>query len=105
MRQIEQARAASVRIRAGDACADVAHDLGYFDQPHLARSLTRFVGHTATALRTGAAGQLSLLYKTGSPGAPRVLDDEPTITGGQVRKVVLAMMITLTDGWTIPTRG
>jgi methylphosphotriester-DNA--protein-cysteine methyltransferase len=64
VRQIERARAASVRIRAGEAGADVAHDLGYFDQPHLARSLTRFVGHTATALRTGAAGQLSLLYKT-----------------------------------------
>ena len=44
--------------------ADVAHDLGYYDQPHLARSLGRFIGHTATELRTGTTGQMSLLYKT-----------------------------------------
>jgi hypothetical protein len=29
---------------------DVVHRLGYFDQPHLARSLTRYVGRTATQL-------------------------------------------------------
>ncbi|HYH29612.1 MAG TPA: helix-turn-helix domain-containing protein [Pseudonocardia sp.] len=64
LRQIERAREAAVMIRTGAPIADVAHDLGYYDQPHLARSLGRFIGHTATELRTGAAGQLSLLYKT-----------------------------------------
>ncbi|WP_433158289.1 helix-turn-helix domain-containing protein [Kribbella sp. CA-247076] len=64
VRQIERARAAAALIRAGSPIADVGHDLGYYDQPHLARSLERFIGHTATALRTGTAGQLSLLYKT-----------------------------------------
>lgn len=64
VRQIERAREAGLRIRAGQAIADVAHELGYFDQPHLSRSLTRFLGHPAGALRDGTAGQLSLLYKT-----------------------------------------
>ncbi len=64
VRQIERARAAAALIHAGAPIADVAHDLGYYDQPHLARSLDRFVGHTATALRDGTAGQLSVLYKT-----------------------------------------
>jgi methylphosphotriester-DNA--protein-cysteine methyltransferase len=64
VRQIERARQAAMLIRTGALIADVAHDLGYYDQPHLARSLGRFIGHTATALRTGASGQLSLLYKT-----------------------------------------
>lgn len=63
-RQIERAREAATLIRSGAPIADVAHDLGYYDQPHLARALNRFIGHTATELRTGAAGQLSLLYKT-----------------------------------------
>lgn len=64
VRQIERARAAAALIQTGAPIADVAHDLGYFDQPHLARSLDRFIGHTATALRDGTSGQLSLLYKT-----------------------------------------
>jgi hypothetical protein len=64
VRQIERAREAAMLIRTGAPSADVAHHLGYYDQPHLARSLGRFIGHTATELRTGASGQLSLLYKT-----------------------------------------
>jgi hypothetical protein len=64
VRQIERAREAAMLIRTGAPIAGVAHDLGYFDQPHLARSLGRFIGCTASELRSGTAGQLSLLYKT-----------------------------------------
>ncbi|AXK37500.1 AraC family transcriptional regulator [Streptomyces armeniacus] len=64
VRQIERAREAALLIRTGAPIAGVAHDLGYYDQPHLSRSLGRFLGHTATDLRTGESGQLSLLYKT-----------------------------------------
>jgi hypothetical protein len=64
IRQIERAREAALLIRNGGPIADIAHDLGYYDQPHLARSLGRFIGHTATELRTGASGQVSVLYKT-----------------------------------------
>jgi hypothetical protein len=64
VRQIERAREAAMLIRLGTPIAEVAHGLGYYDQPHLARSLGRFIGHTATELRTEPSGQLSLLYKT-----------------------------------------
>ncbi|MBB4929833.1 hypothetical protein F4561_000653 [Lipingzhangella halophila] len=66
IRQIERARRAAILLGEGIAPLDVTHRLGYFDQPHLARSLTRFIGRTATQLRRGdAAEPLSLLYKTG----------------------------------------
>ncbi len=71
IRQIDRARQAAVLIQEGVPAHDVVHRLGYFDQPHLARSLRRYVGRTATQLGTlgdpGApspADPLSLLYKT-----------------------------------------
>lgn len=64
IRQIERARSAALLLRTGAPIADVAHALGYYDQPHLARSLTRFIRHTGADLRSGTADQLSLLYKT-----------------------------------------
>ena len=66
IRQIERARHAAVLLGEGVAALDVVHRLGYYDQPHLARSLKRFIGRTASQLRRADAAQpLSLLYKTG----------------------------------------
>lgn len=68
IRQIDRARDAAVLLGEGTAPLDVVHRLGYYDQPHLARSLVRFVGRTATGLRRPDDPQpLSLLYKTGEP--------------------------------------
>ncbi|MQA94562.1 MAG: helix-turn-helix domain-containing protein [Streptosporangiales bacterium] len=65
VRQIGRARRAAVLIRDGVPARDVVHRLGYFDQPHLARSLTRYIGRTATRLTDpDPAEPLSLLYKT-----------------------------------------
>lgn len=65
IRQIERAREAAILLVEGVAPLDVVHRLGYFDQPHLARSLTRFIGRTATQLRKhDNLKPLSLLYKT-----------------------------------------
>jgi hypothetical protein len=65
IRQIERARQAAVLIQEGVPVHEVIDRLGYFDQPHLARSLTRFVGRTAMQLRDRASPEpLSLLYKT-----------------------------------------
>ncbi|WP_433291714.1 helix-turn-helix domain-containing protein [Pseudonocardia sp. CA-142604] len=65
IRQIERARQAAILLGEGAAPLDVVHRLGYYDQPHLSRSLTRFIGRTATQLqRREAAEPLSLLYKT-----------------------------------------
>jgi helix-turn-helix protein len=44
--QIRRAREAVTRLQAGRAAADVAAELGYSDQPHLTRSLRRFMGRT-----------------------------------------------------------
>jgi hypothetical protein len=65
VRQIDRARQAAVQLRHGVPTSDVVDRLGYFDEPHLAHSLSRFIGRTATALRDGTSGEpLSLLYKT-----------------------------------------
>ncbi|MEW9527460.1 helix-turn-helix domain-containing protein [Microbispora sp. NPDC049125] len=65
IRQIDRARKAAVLIQENVPAHDVVHRLGYFDQPHLARSLTRYIGRTATQLSDrGPSEPLSLLYKT-----------------------------------------
>jgi hypothetical protein len=61
--QIERARRAASMVTDGLPIPQVTYDLGYFDHPHLARSLRRFIGQTATELRDGRNTQLSFLYK------------------------------------------
>lgn len=66
IRQVERAREAALLLGEGVPALGVVDRLGYYDQPHLARSLRRFVGRTATQLqRADGAEPLSLLYKTG----------------------------------------
>lgn len=60
VRQIERVRTASMRLAAGDAVIDVVSGLGYFDEPHLARALRRYVGRTARQLRDGDGGAIAL---------------------------------------------
>ncbi|MFD3653249.1 helix-turn-helix domain-containing protein [Streptomyces sp. NPDC058620] len=65
IRQIHRARQAAVLIQEGVPAQEIVHRSGYFDQPHLARALRRYIGRTATQLSDAdTAGQLSLLYKT-----------------------------------------
>ncbi|MEU8270939.1 helix-turn-helix domain-containing protein [Sphaerisporangium sp. NPDC049002] len=65
IRQINRARQATVLIQEGVPAHDLVHRLGYFDQPHLARSLTRFIGRNVTQLSGRDPSEpLSLLYKT-----------------------------------------
>ncbi|MFD7844829.1 helix-turn-helix domain-containing protein [Nocardia sp. NPDC059764] len=65
IRQIERARQAVLLVQQGMPLIEVAQSTGYHDQPHLARSLTRFIGRTASQLRRGDSDEmLSLLYKT-----------------------------------------
>jgi hypothetical protein len=61
-RQIERARRATFLLKSGAPILQVAHDLGYFDQAHLSRSLKHFIGRTPAQVSRGE-GQLSLLYK------------------------------------------
>lgn len=63
IRQIARAREAALRLSAGAPILQVVHDLGFYDQPHLSRSLMRFIGRTATQLAQGREAQpLSMLY-------------------------------------------
>jgi hypothetical protein len=63
-RQIERARYATQLLVRGDSIADVTHEAGYFDQPHLTRSLKRLIGQTPAQLLRDGCEQLSFLYKT-----------------------------------------
>ncbi|NUR27659.1 MAG: AraC family transcriptional regulator, partial [Catenulispora sp.] len=71
VRQIERARQAAILLADGGTATDVVQQVGYHDQPHLARSLMRFVGSTATRLQRPEPGEvLSLLYKTDAEVRP-----------------------------------
>ncbi|MBN2621925.1 MAG: AraC family transcriptional regulator [Acidimicrobiales bacterium] len=69
IRQIERARHAAALLGEGVSALEVVHRLGYYDQPHMARSLQRFIGRTATQLQrhNDAENSMSLLYKTEDP--------------------------------------
>jgi hypothetical protein len=62
-RQIERARHAANLLRDGASILDTVHEAGYFDQPHLTRSLTKRIGQTPGEIIRGSR-QLSFLYKT-----------------------------------------
>lgn len=44
--QIERAKRASALLSQGVPILDAVHEAGYYDQPHLTRSLKRFIGKT-----------------------------------------------------------
>jgi hypothetical protein len=62
-RQIERARHATNLLRQGASILDTVYQAGYFDQPHLTRSLRQRIGQTPAEIIRGTQ-QLSFLYKT-----------------------------------------
>ncbi|WP_246186707.1 helix-turn-helix domain-containing protein [Microlunatus speluncae] len=60
IRQIERVRSAAVLLSTGEPATEVAGKLGYYDEPHLARALRRYVGRTAGQLRDGTGGTIGL---------------------------------------------
>ncbi len=65
VRQIERARYATLLLRQGASIPDVTLAAGYFDQPHLTRSLKHYIGQTPAQIREQTRlTQLSFLYKT-----------------------------------------
>jgi AraC-like DNA-binding protein len=68
VRQIERARFATTLLQQGRPILDVVYEAGYFDQPHLTRSLKYLIGQTpAQILDRSRSQQLSFLYKTTPP--------------------------------------
>jgi AraC-like DNA-binding protein len=65
VRQIERARHATALLQRGSTIADTVLAAGYFDQPHLTRSLTRLIGQTPAQIREQSRPeQMPFLYKT-----------------------------------------
>ena len=60
VRQIERARRAAQLLAADAPVADVVAGLEYFDEPHLARALRRYIGRTARELRAGTGTAIGL---------------------------------------------
>jgi len=58
--QIERVRTAAGLLAGGASVGDVVAKLDYYDEPHLARMLRRYVGRTAQQLRDGAGGAVGL---------------------------------------------
>ena len=64
-RQIERARYAALLLQQGVSIMDTTIEAGYFDQPHLTRSLKHFIGQTpAQILQKSRPEQMPFLYKT-----------------------------------------
>jgi Helix-turn-helix domain len=64
-RQIVRARYAATMLLRGVSILDAVHEAGYFDQPHLTRSLKHFIGLTpAQVIDAARSMPLSFLYKT-----------------------------------------
>ena len=64
-RQIERARSATLLLQQGVSIPDTVFEAGYFDQPHLTRSLKHFIGQTPAQLREKSRPeQMPFLYKT-----------------------------------------
>ena len=63
--QIERARYATTLLMQGMSILDTVFQAGYFDQPHLTRSLRHFIGMTpAQIVDRNRIERLSFLYKT-----------------------------------------
>lgn len=56
--QIERAQRAAALLQQGKSILDTVDEVGYFDQPHLTRSLKQWVGHTPAQLLRSAQGNL-----------------------------------------------
>jgi hypothetical protein len=67
VRQIERAREAATILAAGAPVGDVVSVLEYFDAPHLARALRRYVGRTARQLHEGTGGAIALALDQDQP--------------------------------------
>lgn len=50
IRQIQRARQAQLMLSQGMSILDTTFEAGYYDQPHLTRSLKQFIGYTPTQI-------------------------------------------------------
>ena len=61
LQSIERARHAAALLQQGVSLLDTVEEAGYFDQPHLTRSLKQFIGYTpAQIIRLRKTEQLAI---------------------------------------------
>jgi hypothetical protein len=53
IRQVERAKRAAELLRQGASISDTVYEAGYFDQPHLSRSLKQWIGYTPAQIVHG----------------------------------------------------
>lgn len=53
IRQVERAKQAAELLRQGTSISDTVYEAGYFDQPHLTRSLKQWIGYTPAQIANG----------------------------------------------------
>ncbi|MFF0721302.1 helix-turn-helix domain-containing protein [Micromonospora sp. NPDC003816] len=73
--QIGRVRAAAELLSTGAQVSTVVDRLGYYDEPHLARALRRYVGRTAGQLRSGAGGAIALPAPVDDAALTALADD------------------------------
>ncbi|XTZ14121.1 helix-turn-helix domain-containing protein [Micromonospora echinospora] len=82
--QIERARTAADLLSCGEEVSVVVGLLGYYDEPHLARALRRYVGRTAGQLRGGLGGAIGLSHL--SDDVVHGLEDAVGVGGGVAQR-------------------
>ena len=65
--QFERAKRAAALLAQGVPILDTVFEAGYYDQPHLTRSMKRFIGHTPGQLAGTGAPQSGQRIRTGVP--------------------------------------
>jgi hypothetical protein len=55
IRQVERAQRAAAMLRSGMSILDVVHEAGYYDQPHLTRAMTQYIGYTPAQIARAAS--------------------------------------------------
>lgn len=63
IRQVERAQRAAALLRQGVSILDTVHEAGYFDQPHLTRSLKAFIGKTPAQLLHSSKSAVRVLAR------------------------------------------
>ncbi|MBO0780924.1 MAG: AraC family transcriptional regulator [Ktedonobacteraceae bacterium] len=67
IRQIKRAQHAQTLLQQGASILDTVDEAGYFDQPHLTRSLKQFIGYTPAQIIRSRQPELAIRYNTTSP--------------------------------------
>lgn len=85
IRQIQRAQYATSLLQEGVSILDTVYEAGYFDQPHMTRSLKQFMGQTpAQIIGFNTPEQMSLLYNTDA----LMLGYDATVGHKQLRELV-----------------